>query len=115
MQNCRNANRPSGCFPQQLDRAGLKKKAKQLEKELVAAKAVSDATDTDCASLREKLASAMEWKQRYDKLFELTDSIRGHSSQGTNYGLQNTVVHRIKPHEPARFDGSQTLRSSRNS
>ena len=85
------------------------KKVKQLEKELVAAKAVSGAMDTGCASLREKLASAMEWKQRHDKLFELTDSIRGHSSQCTNYGLQNTVVHSIKPHEPARFDGSQNL------
>jgi len=79
-----------------LARARLGKKVKQLEKELVVAKAVSSATDID---LREKLASAMEWKQRYDKLFELTYSIRGNSSQGTNYGLQNTVVHKIKPHE----------------
>jgi len=82
---------------QELDRAGLSKKVKQLEKELVAAKTVSGATDTDCASLPKKLASTMEWKQRYDKLFELTDSIRGHSPQGTGYGdLQNTVAHKIK-------------------
>jgi len=92
-----------------LDRAGLKKKAKQLEKELVAAKAVSGGTDTDCASLREMLASAVEWKQLHDKLFGLTDSIRGYSSQGTNYGLLDTVVHKIKPHEPTRFDGSQNI------
>jgi len=48
----------------------------------------------------------MEWKQRYGELFELTDSIRGHSCQGTNYGQQYTVVHKIKPHEPTRLDGS---------
>ena len=91
-----------------------KKKIKQLEKDLEAARAASDGMD-NTSTLRQQLlnseAKTEEWKQRYDKLFELTDSIRELTSLGSsnNFGTHNAVTRKIKPHEPVRFDGSQNL------
>jgi len=48
-----------GAGLQELDHAGLGKKVKQLEKELVAAKAVTGATDTDYA--RARRSSQVRW------------------------------------------------------
>jgi len=91
--------------------SGLKTKIKGLEKELRAARISDDTRDLD--EMEVKLAKAeektKEWKERYDKLFELTDSLRGIVSTPGTGGVHNTFIHKIKPHEPTRFDGSQNL------
>jgi len=60
-----------------------------------------------------KLDKAQEktrvWKERYDKLFDVTESLRDAVSTAGNGLTRSTYVHKIKPHEPTRFDGSQNL------
>jgi hypothetical protein len=67
----------------------------------------------DLDEIRDKLvasqAKTKEWKERYDKLFELTDSLKGIVAVSGVGSVNNTYVHKIKPHEPVRFDGSQNL------
>jgi hypothetical protein len=91
--------------------SALKTKIKNLEKELRAAR-ISDNTG-QLDQLEVKLAKSQEkakqWKNRYDKLFEVTEALRGTINTSNQATIHNTVIHKIKPQEPVRFDGSQNL------
>ena len=90
---------------------GLKARIQQLEKELRAMQSTGGIRDIN--EVEKKLAKAeemiSEWKEQYDKLFELTDSLKDIVGVGGSGGVRNTIIHKIKPHEPTRFDGSQNL------
>ena len=91
--------------------SSLKTKIKQLEKDLRVARTAEDSKNVD--QLEMKLVKAQEktkvWKEWYDKLFDVTESLRDVASTTGNQPTHNTYVHKIKPHEPTRFDGSQNL------
>jgi hypothetical protein len=86
--------------------SSLKSEIKKLEKELRAIQMSTAEQDLD--ETLEKLvasqAKTKEWKERYDKLFELTDSLRSFVAVSAVGSVNNTYVHKIKPHEPVRFD-----------
>jgi len=89
--------------------SSLKTKMKQLEKEVKAVRTAEEFKNAD--QLAVKLDKAQEktrvWKERYDKLFDVTESLHDAVSTAGNGLTRNTYVHKIKPHEPTRFDGSQ--------
>ena len=91
--------------------SSLKSKIKQLEKEVKAVRTAEEFKNAD--QLAVKLDKAQEkirvWKERYDKLFDVTESLRDAVSTAGNGPTRNTYVHKIKPHEPTRYDGSQNL------
>jgi len=80
---------------------------KQLEKEVKAVQTAEEFKNTD--QLEAKLVKAQEkvqvWKEQYNKLFNVTKSLHDAvniTGKGPTY---NTLVHKIKPYEPTRFDG----------
>jgi len=94
--------------------SSLKTKIKQLEREVKAVRTAQEFKNAD--QLEAKLVKSQEktqvWKERYDKLFDVTQSLCDAVSTAGNRGnrpTHNTYVHKIKPHEPTRFDGSQNL------
>jgi len=91
--------------------SSLKAKIKQLEKEVKAVRTAEEFKNAD--QLAVKLDKAQEktrvWKERYDKLFDVTESLRDAVSTAGNRPTCSTYIHKIKPHEATRFDGSQNL------
>jgi len=91
--------------------SSLKSKIKQLEKEVKAVRTAEEFKNAD--QLAVKLDKAQEktrvWKERYDKLFDVTESLRDTVSTAGNGPTHSTYIDKIEPHEPTRFDGSQNL------
>jgi len=91
--------------------SSLKTKIKQLEREVKAVRTAEEFKNAD--QLEAKLVKSQEktrvWKERYNKLFNVTESLRDSVSTAGNGLTHNTNIHKIKPHEPIRFDGSQNL------
>jgi predicted nuclease with TOPRIM domain len=94
----------------------LKAKIKRLEKELRAAREGAGESAGLEHQLLKSQGEVVEWKTRFDELFEMNkrtnrlvdanNALRGTAGAER---VQNTVVHKIKPREPANFDGSQDL------
>jgi len=94
----------------------LKARIKRLEKELRAARESAG----EAAGLEHQLLEAqgevVEWKIRFDELFEMNKRFNkliddNKALLGDSGAMQvwNTVVHKVKPHEPVGFDDSQDL------
>jgi hypothetical protein len=77
--------------------AALKARNAVLERETIALR-------EDSTKFREKTEG---WAVRYEKLADSYDALR--AAAGGTPGVSNTIVHKIKPLEPRRYEGSQDL------
>jgi len=86
-------------------------KIKQLKKEVKAVRTAEEFKNLD--QLEAKLVKAQEqvqvWKKWYDKLFNVSESLRDAVNTTGNGRTHNTYINKMKLHEPTRFDGSLNL------
>lgn len=81
------------------------------KKSVTTLKARNAVLERETTTLREDSTKFREkneaWAARYEKLADNYDALR--TAAGTTPGVSNTFVHKIKPPEPKRYDGSQDL------
>jgi hypothetical protein len=81
------------------------------KKSVTALKARNAVLERETVMMREESTKIREkneaWAVRYEKLADNCDALR--TAAGATPGVSNTVLHKIKPLEPRRYDGSQDL------